>query len=212
MAATKAQRIGIWVIAAFMAVGTVGSFAIIVLANANQQKDEARVQQLTEQYQKDVAEQDKKLSDKYYPTMDSFRSRVTEYDKASITELSHEDLIVGTGDEISDDSPYAAYYIGWGPDGKIFDSTFNEKGGLDRPYTVNPGENIKGWIEGTRGMKVGGVRELSIPAELAYGEQGAGDRVAPNTPIKFIVFVVPIPEPVEVPQELINYYEKGRLQ
>ena len=52
MATTKAQRIGIWIIAGFMAVGTIGSFAIIVLANSNDQKDQARLTQLTAEYQK----------------------------------------------------------------------------------------------------------------------------------------------------------------
>ena len=70
MATTKTQRIGIWIIAVFMAVGTIGSFAIIVLANSNSQTDQARVNELTAQYQKATDEykakvdaQAKQLSD-----------------------------------------------------------------------------------------------------------------------------------------------------
>ena len=53
MATTKTQRIGIWIIAVFMAVGTIGSFAIIVLANSNSQADTARYNELYAQYQKE---------------------------------------------------------------------------------------------------------------------------------------------------------------
>ncbi len=204
MAATKAQRIGIWVIAAFMAVGTIGSFAIIVLANSNQQKDQARVKELTAQYQKDIAAQ----SEKYYPTLSQYSSRATAFDAASVTELKTEDLVIGDGDPITKDSSFSAYYIGWNPSGTVFDSSIDGQK-LKDPLTVQPGSVIEGWTKGVDGMKVGGVRELTIPSDLAYGETGSGDSIPPNTPLKFIVMIVPT---IEVPQELMNYYQTGRLQ
>lgn len=204
MAATKAQRIGIWVIAAFMAIGTIGSFAIIVLANSNSQKDQARVKELTAQYQNDIAAQ----SDTYYPTLSQYSSRVSAFDPATVTELKTEDLVVGDGETIKSDSSFSAYYIGWNPSGTIFDSSIDgEK--LKDPIAVQPGGVIEGWTKGVDGMKVGGVRELTIPSNLAYGETGSGDSIPPNTPLKFIVMIVPT---VEIPQELTNYYQTGRLQ
>lgn len=211
MAATKAQRIGIWIIAAFMAIGTIGSFAIIVLANSNEQKDQARVQELTKQYQDDRKKQADELSAKYYSTLDQYRSRVASFDAASVTELKTEDLLEGSGDSITENSTFTAYYIGWGPDGKIFDSSF-EGEALKAPFDVQPGGVIEGWTKGAVGMKIGGVRELTLPSELAYGQTGQGESIPPNTPLKFIVMVIPTPEEVPVPQELVNYSQNGRLQ
>lgn len=210
MATSKAQRIGIWIIAAFMAVGTVGSFAIIVLANQNQQTDQARVNELTAQYQADTAAQSEELSEKYFDTLNQYSSRASAFDAASVTELKTEDLSVGGGETLTAESTFTAYYIGWTPDGKVFDSSINGKT-LKAPFSVTPGGVIQGWTEGAVGMKVGGVRELTIPSELAYGETGSGETIPPNTPIKFVVLVIPTPEPIEMPQELINYYTNGRL-
>ncbi len=220
MATTKTQRIGIWIIALFMAVGTVGSFAIIVLANQNSQKDQARINDLTAQYQKasneyqkKVDAQTKELSDKYYPTFSQFASRPASFDKASVKDLSHEDLVVGTGDEITATSSFTAYYIGWTPDGKVFDGSISN-GALKAPLTVTPGAVIEGWTQGAVGMKVGGVRELTIPSDLAYKDKGNGSSIPPNTPLKFVMMIIPTPETIpqpEIPQELLNYYQKGRL-
>ncbi len=51
---------------------------------------------------------------------------------------------------------------------------------------------IPGWAEGVIGMRVGGVREITIPSDLAYKDQGSGNDIPPNTPIKFIVYVIAI--------------------
>lgn len=221
MSTTRTQRIGIWIIAIFMAVGTIGSFAIIVLANNNGQKDQARLNELTAQYtqatkeyQAKVDAQAKQLSDKYYPTFSPYQAQATAFDKAGVTELKTQDLIVGDGAGITSNSSFSAYYIGWGPDGKVFDSSIKD-GSLKAPLPVTPGGVIAGWTKGVDGMKVGGIRELIIPANLAYGEAGSGDSIPPNTPLKFIVMIIPTPEAIaqpQIPQELLNYYQKGRLQ
>lgn len=211
MAATKAQRIGIWIIAAFMAIGTIGSFAIIVLANSNGQKDQARVKELTAEYTAATTAQEKELSDTYYPTLSQYASRAAAFDASAVTELKTEDIVVGTGEPITQQSSFSAYYIGWTPDGKVFDSSL-EGNALKKPFSVTPGGVIEGWTKGADGMKVGGIRELTIPSELGYGEAGSGELIPANTPLKFIVMIIPTPKPVEMPQELLNYYEKGRLQ
>ena len=48
-----------------------------------------------------------------------------------------------------------------------------------------------GWYDGVEGMKIGGVREVTIPAGLAYGETGSGEDIPPNTPIKFLIMAIP---------------------
>lgn len=220
MATTKAQRIGIWIIALFMAVGTIGSFAIIVLANSNSQQDQARLKELTAQYQKARDEQQakadaqaKQLSSQYYETFNQYATRPAKFDKSGVTTLSTVDLVAGTGDTLTAESTFTAYYIGWNPDGKVFDSSLSD-GTLKAPITAAPGGVIKGWTEGVNGMKVGGIRELTIPADQAYGETGSGDSIPPNTPLKFIVMVIPTPETIpeaEIPEALMRYYQTGRL-
>lgn len=224
MATTKVQRVGIWIIAVFMAIGTVGSFAIIVLANQNSQNDQKKLQDLSTQYQKDydayqekVDAQAKALSDAYFSKFSSYTSRATAFDKASVTELKTEDLVVGgEGEPLTESSSFTAYYIGWNPEGKIFDSSIeSEKESLKAPYTVAPGEVIQGWTKGAVGMKVGGVREITIPSDLAYGESGSGELIPASTPLKFVIMVIPTPEEIvapTMPQELLNYYQTGRLQ
>lgn len=217
MATTKTQRIGIWIIAVFMAVGTIGSFAIIVLANSNSQADRARYQQLLAEYQKaqtayqaKVDAQAKELSTKYYPIFSQYASRPSTFDKASVTELKTEDLAVGDGEALTDTSTFTAYYIGWTPDGHIFDQSISD-GALKAPFTAAPGSVIKGWTQGVAGMKVGGVRELTIPSDLAYGSTGSGDSIPANTPLKFVIMTIPTPPAIEQPMpsdELTKLYSR----
>lgn len=202
MATTRAQQIGIWIIAVIMTVGTIGSFVIIILANDNQKIDAAKQQEqaaeqqkLYDEYQKKVDAQAKELSDKYYAEFNSYANRVGTFDAASVTELKTQDLKTGDGDTLTAESTFTAYYIGWTPDGKIFDSSIKD-GALVAPITAAPGYVIEGWTEGAVGMKVGGIRILTIPSEKAYGTTGSGDTIAPNTPLKFLMMVIPTPEEI----------------
>lgn len=218
MATPRSQRIGIWVIAIVMAIGTIGSFAAIMLSTQNTAQDDARLQELLTAYQNEYAEYEKKvdaqsdeLSKKYYDTFKKYESRVKAFNKGSVEALKTEDLKAGTGEKIDAESSFSAYYIGWNPDGKIFDSSFDGKK-LSTPYFVTPGSVIEGWTQGLVGMKVGGIRELTIPSDLAYGEMGQGEDIGPNTPLKFIVMIIPTPDPVEgEPQpsdELLRLYNQ----
>jgi len=221
VSATKTQRIGIWVIAIFMFVGTLGSFIAIVLANNNQQSDQARANDLyaefkTEQeaYQAKVDEQTKQLSAQYFDSFNQFASRPAAFDAAGVTELQKNDIIIGTGDSLTKDSSFTAYYLGWNPTGKVFDGSI-EGDALKAPIPVAPGGVIEGWTQGADGMKVGGVRELTIPANLAYGETARSEDIPANTPLKFIIMVIPTPETIEAPQpsaELLKFYQAGLIQ
>lgn len=203
---TRTQRIGIWIITIFMTVGTVGVLAAAVLSSQNAQKDQAHLKQLMSQYQADQDAQAKQLSDQYYPTFSQYTSRPAVFDASSVTALQTEDLVVGTGDPITTTSSFTAYYIGWTPDGKVFDSSLSGDA-LKAPYNVVPGRVIEGWTQGVNGMKVGGIRELTIPSDEAYGSTGSGSSIPPNTPLKFIIMIIPTPKAVEMPQELLNYYQ-----
>ncbi len=217
MATSKAQRVGIWVIVVFMIVGTIGSFAIIALANKNEASDTARMQKLEaeykkeyESYQEKLTARDSELSSRYFATFAQFKDLPSEFEASSVSELAKEDLLTGDGADITQESTFYAYYIGWTPDGKVFDGSIDGDS-LKSPFEVTPGGVIKGWTQGVDGMKVGGVRLLTIPAELGYGESGSGDSIPPNTPLKFIVMIIETPEVIEapgIPQELYQYYQK----
>lgn len=176
MATSNAQRIGIWIIAIVMAVGTIGSFFAIILANDNQKVDQQNAQK---SYEEALAE-----SRKANKPLDGYEAAA--FDKSSVTELKVETLKQGDGPELQADSTIAANYFGWTADGNIFDST--NKDGTTTPIDFGLNQVIKGWTEGLTGVKVGSVVKLSIPADKAYGDTDTG-MGQPTGPLMFIVEV-----------------------
>lgn len=214
MATPRSQRIGIWVIAIVLAVGTVGSFLLIILSNQNEAADQTRMQKIYADYQTEVTEYNKKvdaqakqLSKQYYNDFKQYSDLPAKFNASDVKEVKTSDIKIGDGAEIKKGTEYSAYYIGWNPKGVVFDQSI-EKSALKAPITG--GNLITGWEEGIMGMKIGGVRVISIPSDKAYGEAGSGEDIPPNTPIKFVVMVIPkvkdIPV-VSMPQELVEYYE-----
>jgi FKBP-type peptidyl-prolyl cis-trans isomerase len=197
MATKRSHRIGIWIIAIVMTIGTIGSFAVMILANKNSKIDQEQQQKLYADYQKQIEEQQKQaekeaatLSTQYYAAFKPYQTMPASFDaKAVGDKVATSDLKQGDGAEITKDTKYQAYYIGWNPKGKTFDSSFNGDK-LKMPIDTSTTNLIQGWNDGVLGMKVGGVREITIPSDLAYGEKGSGDAIPPNTPIKFIVMVI----------------------
>lgn len=185
----KWQRIGIMVIAIVMIIGTFFLYiGMVITANNNQtdSQQQAQAQQKALEAQQKQADE---LSAKYYPAFKEYQSAPATFDASTVGDtVTHTDLKEGTGDTITKDSNYKAYYIGWNPKGKVFDSSFNGDA-LKAPLNVTPGRLIPGWYQGVEGMKVGGVREITIPSDLAYKDQDMGDDLPPNTPIKFIIMV-----------------------
>lgn len=203
MATSKATRIGIWFIAVFMLVGTIGSFAVMVLANDNQRIDDQRKQDLLAEYQAEVSKQASDLSAKYYDTFSKYSDAPAVFSADSVKKLATKDLLVGDGEEIKEGTAYSAYYVGWNPDGVVFDGSIEG----DKLKSPIPGSGlIEGWTEGVIGMKLGGVREISIPSDKAYGEQGSGENIPPNTPIKFIVMAIPAVDEIQPSEELVRVY------
>lgn len=197
---SKKQRIGIWVIAIVLTIGSVGSFFVMILANNNNQQDQvAQQKQKTvcdkelATYQNNLTVQGDKLSSQYYSTLAAYTGQISAFDAANIKSVSSTDLTAGNGETIGAKTQYDAYYIGWTPDGKIFDQSISG-GKLKAPI---PGSGlIQGWTDGVKGMKVGGVREITISSDEAYGTQGNGSSIPPNTPIKFVILAIPTPPTV----------------
>jgi FKBP-type peptidyl-prolyl cis-trans isomerase FkpA len=99
--------------------------------------------------------------------------------------LKYEDLKVGTGAEAKAGQTVSVHYTGWLTDGRKFDSSVDRRQPFEFPLGM--GRVIKGWDEGVQGMKVGGVRKLTIPASLGYGSRGAGGVIPPNATLVFDV-------------------------
>ena len=68
--------------------------------------------------------------------------------------------------------------------GAKFDSSLDR--GRPFEFKLGLGQVIKGWDEGVAGMKVGGKRQLVVPPDLGYGEQGAGNLIPPGATWKFL--------------------------
>lgn len=98
-----------------------------------------------------------------------------------------EDLVIGEGYEVKPGGAVVAYYHGTRKaDGFVFDSAFQR----GEPVAFPLGGVIPGWQKGVPGMKVGGVRRLTIPSALGYGERGAGGDIPPNTDLVFVIELV----------------------
>ncbi len=104
--------------------------------------------------------------------------------------LVYRDVKEGTGPKIKSGQTAVVHYTGWlwveEAKGSKFDSSKTRGQPFD--FVIGNGDVIKGWDEGVAGMKVGGTRELVIPAELGYGARGAGGgRIPPNSTLFFEV-------------------------
>lgn len=97
------------------------------------------------------------------------------------------DLVVGEGAEAKSGDALTVRYVGVSySTGKEFDASWKTPtNAFD--FTLGEGAVIPGWDQGIVGMKVGGRRELVIPSELGYGEQGSGADIKGGETLVFVV-------------------------
>ena len=110
---------------------------------------------------------------------------------AAPTALVTKDLVTGTGQTAKAGDTVTVNYVGeLYKNGKEFDSSWSR----NQPFTaaLSSGSLIRGWVQGIPGMKVGGRRELIIPASLAYGKAGSPPTIPPNSPLVFVVDLLSI--------------------
>jgi FKBP-type peptidyl-prolyl cis-trans isomerase len=107
----------------------------------------------------------------------------------SVKVLEIIDVTQGTGEEVVAGATITAHYTGaLVKNGTIFQSSKD----FGSPATFGLDQVISGWTQGVPGMKVGGVRRLVIPAELAYGAQSPAANIPPNSDLVFDIELVSI--------------------
>ena len=197
---TLKQRVWIFVIALILLGTTVMTYAFVVWSASKETtksaEASAELTKVEEEYtaaQTEINDYAKTLSDKYYNTFSEYKKEVKSYNATTVNNngLETRDLKAGDGRKLeSGDTDYFAYYIGFCADETIFDSSFDNYENptkLSTPIYADEGL-IEGWNQGVVGMKINGVREISIPSELAYKEQEICG--GSNSPLKFIVMPV----------------------
>ncbi len=104
--------------------------------------------------------------------------------------LYFSDPIEGVGEEARLNSRVTIHYLGWFPDGTLFESSAAEGGPVE--FTIGDGRVIRGWDLGIRGMRAGGRRIMVIPPGLAYGSRGIPGMIPGNATLVFEVQLVAV--------------------
>jgi len=102
--------------------------------------------------------------------------------------LQYEVLTAAEGAKPTPQSNITVHYTGTLTDGTEFDSSVAR----GQPATFALGGTIAGWVEGLQLMSVGSQYRFVIPAELAYGDRGAGSFIAPGDTLIFVVELLEI--------------------
>jgi len=97
----------------------------------------------------------------------------------------YDDLRIGAGDSVRAGDSVAVHFVGYLANGTAVTKS------RDEPFRVRlgAGKVIEGWEDALPGMRVGGTRQLVIPAALAYGAKGSAG-IPPNATLVFDVMVV----------------------
>ena len=105
-------------------------------------------------------------------------------------ELQIENIKEGTGTEAQAGKTVSVHYVGTLTSGTKFDSSRDR--GSPFNFKLGAGQVIKGWDQGVAGMKVGGVRKLTIPPHLAYGDAGFKPVIPPGSTLVFDVELIAV--------------------
>jgi FKBP-type peptidyl-prolyl cis-trans isomerase FkpA len=116
---------------------------------------------------------------------------------SGVNSMQSVELKAGAGEVATAGKIAVVQYTGWlyeasakDNKGKQFDSS--RASGQPFRFPVGAGQVIKGWDQGVVGMKVGASRRLIIPADLAYGDSGAGGVIPPGATLVFDIDLVAI--------------------
>lgn len=199
------QRIFIGAIAVLMLGSVIAGYALIVAnggkTSATTDDDsttisEEKIAKYEAEYEAktaEIADATKNDQDNYNKFI-SYKSEIKAFNETSANEngVQIKELASGSGDTIDENSEYLAYYVGYCADGSVFDSTFDDNDNptsFSKILSVSATGVIEGWTEGVNGMKLGGIRRITIPGEKAYGDsmEICGGY---NKPLRFIIMAI----------------------
>ena len=129
------------------------------------------------------------------PTAESLAAKAEEdpiVEEPEVTELLIDDTLIGEGDRTAQVGDTVV--ISWGAH-FMDDIMFNSSTMMGGPteFTIGDGAVIAGWDEGVRGMKVGGIRYVTVPANMGFTEEtGFHGEMPINTPLKFEIELLEI--------------------
>lgn len=117
-------------------------------------------------------------------------TKLTDFEPIDkVNELQVIDIEEGTGATVEPGATITAHYTGaLCKNGIIFQSSHD----FGKPISFGLSQVIKGWTDGVPGMKVGGMRRLIIPSEMAYGSARAASNIPPNSDLVFDIELVAI--------------------
>ena len=136
-----------------------------------------------------MTKQDKSITSNHINTMSTTNTNTTMNENMNtnnVTELKIEDEVVGTGDVAKAGDTVTVHYVGALTNGTVFDAS-RKHGDQGFSFSLGRGQVIRGWDMGVAGMKVGGKRKLTIPSDLAYGNQAVGGVIPANSTLIFEV-------------------------
>ena len=108
-------------------------------------------------------------------------------------ELQYADVVVGDGEEAETGDQVTVKYVGAIYEtGKEFDSSWSRSAEETLPFGICREGVVPGFAVGPTGMKVGGRRQITIPAYLAYGAEGRPPTIPPNSTLVFVVDLVEV--------------------
>lgn len=94
----------------------------------------------------------------------------------------------GDGRKPRPEETVTVHYKGWLDDGTVFGSTYKS----GKPISFSWSEVVESWSEVMKHLHQGGMIELEIPSELAYGPKGDAGRIPPNARLHFLIELIEI--------------------
>lgn len=152
----------------------------------------AEIQAFQKQLQEQQMAKIQKLAEENQVASEAFLKENAEKEGVVVLDsgLQYKVVEAGEGDSPQADSVVTVHYRGTLVDGTEFDSSYSR----NQPATFPVNGVIPGWSEALPLMKEGAKWELYIPADLAYGESGAGEKIGPNAALIFEVELLAIEE------------------
>ncbi len=150
----------------------------------------SEIQTFQQEMQAKMAAEMEEMATKGQVEGEAFLTENAKKEGVVVTEsgLQYKVLEPGEGDSPGTDDVATVHYRGTLIDGTQFDSSYDR----GQPATFPVGGVIAGWTEALQLMKPGAKWQLVIPAELAYGERGAGQDIGPGSTLLFDVELISV--------------------